>query len=83
MRNHCGDDNASPRLTVEEQKHIDKIASKVATDELTERLLLRLLRITKNYERWGFLLPEHPHHPYFLKKKVSEQCRSRRPPVGS
>ena len=86
MRQHySGDDNAWARPSPEDQEHIDRVANYVANKggDVAERLLLRLLRITKNYKRWGFLSPEHPYHPYYLRKKVSEQCRTRRPPAAS
>lgn len=69
------------RLPQEERERIDRVACFVAKDgDLTETILLRLLRITKNHRRWGFLSPDHPHHSYYLRRKISEQCRAIRPP---
>ncbi|KAG6476228.1 splicing factor 3A subunit 1-like [Zingiber officinale] len=70
-----------PRLVQEEREHIDKVARFVARDgDMTEAILQRLLRITKNHRRWGFISPDHPHHGYYLHRKISEQCRAIRPP---
>ncbi|PNT78298.1 uncharacterized protein LOC100843024 [Brachypodium distachyon] len=66
----------------EERHRIERVARFVARDrdgELAEALLLRLLRITRNGRRWGFLAHDHPLHPYYLQQKVSEQCRILRP----
>nr|XP_018676592.1 PREDICTED: uncharacterized protein LOC108951774 [Musa acuminata subsp. malaccensis] len=70
-----------PRLAQDEKERIDKVARFVARDgDLTETILLRLLKITKNQRRWGFISPDHPHHGYYLRRKISEQCRAIRPP---
>ncbi|WOL16860.1 hypothetical protein Cni_G25648 [Canna indica] len=70
-----------PRLAQDEKERIDKVARFVARDgDLTETILLRLLKITKNHRRWGFISPDHPHHGYYLRRKISEQCRAIRPP---
>ena len=37
--------------------------------------MLRLLGLTRNRRRWGFLAPEHPVHPYYLQQKDIERCR--------
>ncbi|KAG0460482.1 hypothetical protein HPP92_020779 [Vanilla planifolia] len=69
------------RPAAEERDRIDRVARFVARDgDLSEAVLLRLLRITKNRQRWGFLAPDHPHHAYYLRRKVSEQCRILRRP---
>ncbi|KAK3148547.1 hypothetical protein QOZ80_3BG0296430 [Eleusine coracana subsp. coracana] len=73
---------AAPSLSSEEKRRIERVARCVARDrdgELTEKLLLRLLGITRNGRRWGFLSPDHPLHPYYLQQKVSERCRILRP----
>ncbi|XP_062213858.1 uncharacterized protein LOC133914909 [Phragmites australis] len=75
---HC----TVPSLSAEEKRRIERVARCVARDrdrDLTEKLLLRLLRITRNGRRWGFLAPDHPLHPYYLQQKVSERCRILRP----
>jgi hypothetical protein len=76
------DHRAAPSLSSEEKRRIERVARCVARDrdgDLTERLLLRLLSITRNARRWGFLAPDHPLHPYYLQQKVSERCRILRP----
>ncbi|TVU48592.1 hypothetical protein EJB05_08233, partial [Eragrostis curvula] len=76
------DHRAAPSLSSEEKRRIERVARFVARDrdgDLTERLLLRLLAITRNSRRWGFLAPDHPFHPYYLQQKVSERCRILRP----
>ncbi|KAL6847661.1 hypothetical protein ACP4OV_022687 [Aristida adscensionis] len=73
---------AAPSLSAEEKRRIERVARCVALDrdgDLTEKLLLRLLGITRNGRRWGFLSPDHPLHPYYLQHKVSERCRILRP----
>ncbi|KAG2543935.1 uncharacterized protein LOC120689776 [Panicum virgatum] len=76
------DHRAAPSLSAEEKRRIERVARCVARDrdgDLTEKLLLRLLSITRNGRRWGFLAPDHPLHPYYLQQKVSERCRILRP----
>ncbi|NP_001143361.2 uncharacterized protein LOC100275987 [Zea mays] len=74
---------AAPSLSTEEKRRIERVARCVARDrdggDLTEKLLLRLLGLTRNARRWGFLAPDHPLHPYYLQHKVSERCRILRP----
>ncbi|CAD6209287.1 unnamed protein product [Miscanthus lutarioriparius] len=74
---------AAPSLSAEEKRRIERVARCVARDrdggDLTEKLLLRLLGLTRNARRWGFLAPDHPLHPYYLQQKVSERCRILRP----
>jgi hypothetical protein len=76
------DHRAAPSLSAEDKRRIERVARYVARDrdgDLTEKLLLRLLDITRNTRRWGFLAPEHPLHLYYLQQKVSERCRILRP----
>ncbi|KAF0916227.1 hypothetical protein E2562_000810 [Oryza meyeriana var. granulata] len=77
----------APSVSAEERHRIERVARFVARDrdgDMAEALLLRLLTITRNGRRWGFLAPEHPLHPYYLQQKVSEQCRILRPrPVAA
>jgi hypothetical protein len=74
------------RVPAEERHRIERVARYVARDrdgDLAEAMLLRLLKITRNGRRWGFLAHDHPLHPYYLQQKVSEQCRILRPrPAG-
>ncbi|CAL4928725.1 unnamed protein product [Urochloa decumbens] len=82
MSSAAMDHRAAPSLSVEEKRRIERVARCVARDrdgDLTEKLLLRLLAITRNGRRWGFLAPDHPLHPYYLQQKVSERCRILRP----
>ncbi|XP_047083419.1 uncharacterized protein LOC124694479 [Lolium rigidum] len=70
------------RVPAEERHRIERVARYVARDrdgDLAEAMLLRLLKITRNGRRWGFLAHDHPLHPYYLQQKVSEQCRILRP----
>jgi hypothetical protein len=63
------DHRAAPSLSAEDKRRIERVARCVARDrdgDLTEKLLLRLLDITRNTRRWGFLAPEHPLHLYYL-----------------
>ncbi|KAF7062388.1 hypothetical protein CFC21_068997 [Triticum aestivum] len=66
------------RVPAEERHRIERVA-RDRDGDLAEALLLRLLRITRNGRRWGFLANDHPLHPYYLQQKVSEQCRILRP----
>ncbi|EEE58229.1 hypothetical protein OsJ_09202 [Oryza sativa Japonica Group] len=72
----------SASASAEERQRIERVARFVARDrdgDMAEALLLRLLKITRNARRWGFLDRDHPLHPYYLQQKVSEQCRILRP----
>ncbi|KAG8073209.1 hypothetical protein GUJ93_ZPchr0006g43853 [Zizania palustris] len=72
----------APPASAEEKHRIERVARFVARDgdgDMAEALLRRLLKITRNGRRWGFLAPDHPLYPYYLQQKVSEQCRILRP----
>ena len=58
-------------------EHIDKVAKIVAEEEdhKIEEILLKLLRITKNHERWGFLLADDPFHAYYCRR-IAERRRT-------
>ncbi|MQL87731.1 hypothetical protein Taro_020286 [Colocasia esculenta] len=61
------------------REHIDRVARFVAEEEdsQVEEILLKLLRLTRNHERWGFLSADDPHHPYYARK-VAERRRGKR-----
>lgn len=77
-----------PPLSSEEKRRIKEVAQRVVHDDdghVTEKLLLRLLSMTRNRARWGFLSPDHPVHPYYLQRKDIERCRvlrSQNPAAG-
>jgi hypothetical protein len=69
---------APSSLRPEEKRRIKELARNVVHDpdgHLTEKVLLRLLRISRNRRRWGFLSPDHPVHAYYLQQKDIERCR--------
>jgi hypothetical protein len=69
---------APSSLWPEEKRRIKELARNVVHDpdgHLTEKVLLRLLRISRNRRRWGFLSPDHPVHAYYLQQKDIERCR--------
>ncbi|KAG0461899.1 hypothetical protein HPP92_020375 [Vanilla planifolia] len=68
------------RPAAEERDRIDRVARFVARDgDLSEAVLLRLLRSRKNRQRWGSSPPTTPPR-LLLRRKVSEQCRILRRP---
>ncbi|CAA7391161.1 unnamed protein product [Spirodela intermedia] len=62
---------------VSNREHIDKVARFVAEEEdfQVEEILLKLLRLTRNQERWGFLSADDPHHAYY-GRRVAERRRT-------
>ncbi|XP_078448509.1 uncharacterized protein LOC144717063 [Wolffia australiana] len=59
------------------REHIDKVAKFVAEEEdlQVEQILLKLLRLTRNRDRWGFLSADDPYHAYY-GRRLAERRRS-------